>query len=486
MNAQRRLSATSLFGLATLTSLGVLACLLLFTPPDGNERARLMQFFGRLHPLSVHLPIALLILVPLLELVGRTRRFSYLLPASGFVLGVAVIGAIAAASLGWCLARSGGYSGPLVTQHMWAGILTAAGAWSCWRLRVRVDTTNAPRIYTVTLIATVALISFTGYRGGQLSQGENHLTEYMPAPLAALLGVSNSIEVPANSPNGGPATFYGARIQPVFANHCVTCHGRNKHKANLRLDSFEAAMHGGKHGPVIKAGDIKGSELFRRITLPQSDDDFMPAERRPLSASDVSLIEHWITAGASGTIGSDAIHDSGPTNASVAEVSFPDSDPGTVAKERAGIASILAPLQQRLPNVLDYQARSSADIVVNAAWMQAKFGDDDVASLAPLADRIVAADYSNTAITDASAHGIASMKHLRVLKLMHTHLTDAGVQSLSSLNELESLSLFDTPVTAAALAPLARLPKLQRIYVSGTRISANAGVPREIAQKLVF
>jgi len=488
MISVRRLSATSVFALVTLASIAALACLLLVAPPDGNERAHLMQFFGRLHPLAVHLPIALLIFVPLLELAGRTRRFSYLLPASVFALGVATAAAIVAAGLGWFLARSGGYTGPLVTQHMWAGILAAAGAWLCWRLRMRADTPYATKLYAITLAATVAVVSFTGYRGGQLSQGENHLTEYMPAPMAALLGVSNPVEVPSNSPYGGPATFYGARIQPIFSQHCVTCHGRNKHKANLRLDSFEAAMRGGKHGPVIKAPDIKSCELFRRITLPPSDDDFMPAERRPLSAGDVKLIEQWITAGASGTLPRDAIHDnaSGTTQKAVAEVTFEEIDSAAVAQQRAGLAPVVARLQQRLPNVLDYQSRGSADIVVNAAWMQSKFGDDDLAALAPLADHIVTADFSNTSITDKSAAGIGAMSHLRVLRLMHTHISDASLQSFGSLTELESLSLFDTPVTPGALGGLARLPKLQRIYVSGTKISADAQVPQEVARKLVF
>jgi hypothetical protein len=39
-------------------------------------------------------------------------------------------------------------------------------------------------------------------------------------------------------------------------------------------------MRGGKHGAVIKAGDGKGSELFRRISLSPSSDDFMPSEQQ--------------------------------------------------------------------------------------------------------------------------------------------------------------------------------------------------------------
>ena len=125
----RDVSTRLWLGMLTFVPILILLGLLLLAPPDGNERAQLLQFIGRFHPLSVHLPIALLMVVPLLELAGRTRHFPYLLPAADFLLGVATFGAIAAASLGWCLARSGGYSGSLVTQHMWGGVFVAAAAW---------------------------------------------------------------------------------------------------------------------------------------------------------------------------------------------------------------------------------------------------------------------------------------------------------------------------------------------------------------------
>ena len=113
----------------------IVLVLLLFLPPDGNERAEWMQFIGRFHPLAVHFPIALILLVPIFELVGRSTRFSYLRLSASFLLGLATLAATAAAILGWCLGRSGGYSGPLVTQHMWGGILLTFMCWLCWVLR---------------------------------------------------------------------------------------------------------------------------------------------------------------------------------------------------------------------------------------------------------------------------------------------------------------------------------------------------------------
>ena len=486
MTQTRRLSALSIFGLICFIAIAVLASLLLWAPPDGKERVQLMQFFGRLHPLAVHLPIALLILVPVIEIVGRNRRFAYLLPSSDFILAVATLSAIAAAALGWSLARSGGYSGSIIVQHMWSGMLVVFGAWLCWALRVSTDSTS-PKLYIFGLAVTVGAVCFAGYRGGQLTQGENHLTEYMPAPLAGLLGVSNPLEAPTNSRYGGRGTFYGAHIQPIFAQHCVTCHGRNKHKANLRLDSFEAVMRGGKHGAAIKAGDAKSSEILRRVSLASSDNDFMPPERSPLSPAEIKLIEAWVTSGASGTAPAGAINNVAVNDLKApVQVTFPDIDPVSVEKQRASLEPVVAKLQQQLPNVVEYQSRGTSDLAVNAGWFKSQFGDSQLAALSPLAEHIVAADFSGTSITDRSANGIGAMKRLRVLRLMHTRITDSGVQALASLSELETLNLFDTRVTSTSLDVLARLPGLKHIYVGQTKIPAGGSVPDTLKQKLVF
>lgn len=495
-NARRSRLISGLLGLSvrdriaivTLAPIVILISLLLFAPPDGNERAQLMQFVGRFHPLSVHLPIALLLVVPLFELLGRTRRFPFLLESVDLLLWLATAGAVGAAGLGWCLSRGGGYSGSLVTQHMWAGVLAGAVAWLAWLLRARASSATGKNAYAAALVVAVGLVSFAGHRGGQLSLGENTLTEFMPAPLAAFLGSSGADDPPANSPNGGPATFYGARIRPILSENCIVCHGRSKHKSNLRLDSFEAVMRGGKHGAVVKPGDATESELLRRISLPVSDDDAMPPDnRRPVPPADRKLIEQWIAAGASGTQDVNSIKIlPGEPSTPVAEVKFEEPDPAKVAKQRAALAAAVRDVQGKLPGIVDYESRGSAAIVVHAAWMGSKFGDAEISLLAPLRDEIISADFSRTAITDKSAGGLASMRNLRSLRLMHTGVTDATVQALGPLAQLESLDIFGTPVTPAALPAIAHLPKLRRVYAGQTKISPTASLSQEIRGKLVF
>src|SRR5580700_4771363 len=122
----RQLSVRARLGVFALAPILLLFALLVFLPPDGVERAQWAQFIGRFLPLTVHFPIALILLAPVLELTGRIRRLPDSRAAVDFILALATVSAIMAAALGWCLARSGGYSGPRVTQHMWGGVSVAA------------------------------------------------------------------------------------------------------------------------------------------------------------------------------------------------------------------------------------------------------------------------------------------------------------------------------------------------------------------------
>ena len=108
----RRLPKEYRRGLFLLLPILIVVALLVFLPPDGRERAEWMQFIGRFHPLVVHFPIALVLLVPIFHLVGRRPQFSYLRASCGFLLGLATFAATAAATLGWCLGRSGGLFWP--------------------------------------------------------------------------------------------------------------------------------------------------------------------------------------------------------------------------------------------------------------------------------------------------------------------------------------------------------------------------------------
>jgi uncharacterized membrane protein len=68
-----------------------------------------MEFFGRLHPILLHLPIGFLLLAWLMELASRQKRWTNLQPAVGFALNLGMLSAIVAAASGYWLSREGGY-----------------------------------------------------------------------------------------------------------------------------------------------------------------------------------------------------------------------------------------------------------------------------------------------------------------------------------------------------------------------------------------
>jgi len=95
------------------------------------------------------------------------------------------------------------------------------------------------------------------------------------------------------------AEFFEKRIRPVLHASCIPCHGPDKIKAGLRLDSRGALLHGGDSGPALKIGDPDASLLIK--ALRQTDPDLaMPPKKagKKLPDDRIRDFETWIRAGA--------------------------------------------------------------------------------------------------------------------------------------------------------------------------------------------
>lgn len=97
---------------------------------------------------------------------------------------------------------------------------------------------------------------------------------------------------------------YEADIKPIFEASCVKCHGAEKPKAGLKLNSLEGALKGTKEGKVIEPGQSTKSSLVISVACISSDDeDWMPpknnkAKIAPLTKEQVGLIRAWVDQGA--------------------------------------------------------------------------------------------------------------------------------------------------------------------------------------------
>ena len=94
-------------------------------------------------------------------------------------------------------------------------------------------------------------------------------------------------------------------IRPILSDRCFQCHGPNEkdRKRHLRLDQSEGeegAYRTYRDSTAIKPKDLKGSELWYRITTKDPDDAMPPADahKTPLSDEEKSLFRLWIEEGA--------------------------------------------------------------------------------------------------------------------------------------------------------------------------------------------
>ena len=101
---------------------------------------------------------------------------------------------------------------------------------------------------------------------------------------------------PASSKTG---LTYAKDIKPIFEKACFKCHGAEKQKAKLRLDSLGAAIKGGEEGPDIVAGSSAKSKLVHSIARLNEDEAMPPADKgKPLTKDEVGLVRAWIDQGA--------------------------------------------------------------------------------------------------------------------------------------------------------------------------------------------
>ena len=85
----------------------------------------------------------------------------------------------------------------------------------------------------------------------------------------------------------------------MFEKSCFKCHGAEKQKGKLRLDSLEATLKGGENGPNVVAKDSAKSTLVHSVGR-LDDDEAMPPEGKgePWTKEQVALIRAWVDQGA--------------------------------------------------------------------------------------------------------------------------------------------------------------------------------------------
>lgn len=87
-------------------------------------------------------------------------------------------------------------------------------------------------------------------------------------------------------------------VRPILEVYCLSCHGNEKPKGDLKLVTREGAITGGYSGPSLVPGDPKASTLYTTTTLPDDHDEVMPPKGDKLSSAQQDTLKHWIEQGA--------------------------------------------------------------------------------------------------------------------------------------------------------------------------------------------
>jgi len=466
--------------IATVVLLG-----LAFFAVDADSAPNWTLFLGRFHPALLHMPIGFLSVLAIIEYLDSSKGGPRIGKACQIVLTWTAWVSAIAAILGVLLALPGGYNEDLLARHRWLGCLTAVLAF--WLIVLRTQARNQRRNgfsgpYHGALGATIILLLVVGHDGGTLTHGSGYLTKYLPTPLKSVFGMETDSAEEAGPSSFEAADVYQDIIHPIFEETCISCHGPDKSKGDLRLDTFELAMAGGDLGDTIIPGDIDASELIFRLHLDLDDDERMPPEGKPQPTdAQVALLEWWVESGApaNGALG-ELEFDSDIENALIAQLEGPSAADIAEVEEEAPlvvpaweeIAEAVAELQANPRINIQPVAIDSSLLRVKAPFGENKFNDEALEALEAVGENIVELEIGGSDISDEGLSALSSMVNLERLYLQKTSVTDEGLYYLSDLKRLQYLNLYDTAVTDDGLEYLEDLKNLKSLYLWGSKVSA--------------
>jgi uncharacterized membrane protein len=439
---------------------------------------QLIQFFGRFHPLLVHLPIGILMVAVLFDWLSKLKRYQNLSPSVGLLYLLGGVGAIFSCLTGYFLSQSGEYEGATLQQHQWLGIATATGALGMYAYKTW---TSKARYSLALSAALMLLLTGAGHLGGSLTHGEDYLVAAMPEPFRSWMGVEEAKDDIVIIKNVQEAMVYQDIVVPILKEKCYNCHNDSKQKGKLRMDSPEFLAKGGKSKAImIKAGFPQESELIRRLLLPKNDEKHMPPKEKPqLTENEIQLLQWWIEQGADYQHPVKMLAQS----ESIRPILLGLTSASGEAKEATAIypaihlkapdANAIAALRANRVVVLPIGQQENL-LSVNFVNVEA-IDDQLLASLEDLKEHIVWLKWSYSKVSDQQLAVLEKMTNLTKLYLNNTNITDEGLKYLTNLPNLKYLNLVGTKVTAQGVRTLAQLPNLRQLYLYQTLISTQEG-----------
>ncbi|MGK7395780.1 MAG: c-type cytochrome domain-containing protein [Candidatus Cyclobacteriaceae bacterium M3_2C_046] len=417
-----------------------------------------IQSFGRLHPLLLHFPIGLLVLLGLIQIIKNETEPRSFHKIQGFVLLLTVFTTSLTAIMGFFLSQEEGYASTTMTWHKWTGV---ALSFLVYGLFLFASNQRSNKwMFSSTLVASIIILLIAGHLGASITHG----ADFVLAPLKS--------EQPKITE---ATTIFAAAIHPILEDKCYACHNDRKTKGDLNMTSVENLLKGGKNGSLWEAGDAANSHLLQRINLPVDHEDHMPPEGKPqLTAEEIALIHQWIETGAS-TDRTLATLNPGDSLYQLTMSYVQSNNEGARSKDAYDfqpaspitIESLNNPFRTVMPIAASSPALH-AQIFVRQAYKSSYLDE-----LEAVKKQIVELNLSNLPIQDEDLKQLKQFDNLQKLILNGTDITGATLDQLANCKNLKSLAVSNTEVGENFSKALDHLPNLKQVYLWSTRLDTG-------------
>lgn len=472
-----------------LTIAGLIALPYIAGKPDGEKMPDMVRFIGHFHPVILHLPIGIFILIVCQEFVAmfsRSKPNGNILP---IFLGAS--SAVVAMLAGFLLYQGGSFEGSdLVEDHLWGGLIFAcvavltfiAKAWS-------LAPGSSQALYRVLVLGSVGVMSYASHLGATITHGKGYITEYAPDPIRKILHMQprekkgkKAIQVVVPVKPLEQRIVFADIVQPILNKRCVQCHGEKKVRGKFRMDTYELLVKGGKEGDDITPGDAKKSGIVSRVELPADDEEHMPPDgKKGLEPHELEIIKWWITEGAdpAKTIADMKLPDEIRNAIAKLDISIPKGDAVGHTEPKADtpsaeLSATIAKLSVDFPGGLTFESQSSSMLTFTGVSLRKNLTDELFAKLGSVIPKMVTVDLAASSVTDKSVAMLAAATELKMIRLAETGITDASIDTLVKLKKLESINLYGTKVTDAGVKKLTVLTNLKRLYLWQTAVTPAA------------
>jgi mono/diheme cytochrome c family protein len=114
--------------------------------------------------------------------------------------------------------------------------------------------------------------------------------------ICAVAFTISGLRLLAAEPNAAGIDFFERKVRPLFAENCFSCHGEEKQKAKLRLDSPAAIRAGSESGVILVPGKPDESKIILAVSY--KDEDLKMPPKTRLSERQVADLIEWVKLGA--------------------------------------------------------------------------------------------------------------------------------------------------------------------------------------------